>query len=49
MDFGAAQSDSVIIHAFPFNSEKKRGGVALKLVISDICSDAILSSFLSLP
>ncbi|KAK6131661.1 hypothetical protein DH2020_034675 [Rehmannia glutinosa] len=31
MDFGAIRSDSVIIHAFPFNSEKKRGGVALKL------------------
>ncbi|KAI3447345.1 hypothetical protein Pfo_004010 [Paulownia fortunei] len=33
MDFDAVRSDSVIIHAFPFNSEKKRGGVALKLVI----------------
>ncbi|KAG6391129.1 hypothetical protein SASPL_148880 [Salvia splendens] len=32
MDFGASRSDSAIIHAFPFNSEKKRGGVALKLV-----------------
>lgn len=37
MDFEAVRSDSVIIHAFPFNSEKKRGGVAVKLVISDIC------------
>ncbi|KAI3443397.1 hypothetical protein Pfo_000062 [Paulownia fortunei] len=36
MDFGAAQSDSVIIHAFPFNSEKKRGGVAVKLSNSEI-------------
>ncbi|KAL8479739.1 hypothetical protein ACS0TY_026611 [Phlomoides rotata] len=36
MDFGAARSDSVIIHAFPFNSEKKRGGVALKLSNSEI-------------
>lgn len=32
MDFVAARSNSAIIHAFPFNSEKKRGGVALKLV-----------------
>ncbi|PIN19114.1 Calcium transporting ATPase [Handroanthus impetiginosus] len=36
MDFGAARSDSVIIHAFPFNSEKKRGGVAVKLSNSEI-------------
>ncbi|KAK6139795.1 hypothetical protein DH2020_026471 [Rehmannia glutinosa] len=36
MDFGAIRSDSVIIHAFPFNSEKKRGGVALKLSNSEI-------------
>lgn len=36
MDFDAVRSDSVIIHAFPFNSEKKRGGVALKLVMSEI-------------
>ncbi|KAL3642811.1 Calcium-transporting ATPase 8, plasma membrane-type [Castilleja foliolosa] len=36
MDFSAAQSDSVIIHAFPFNSEKKRGGVAVKLSNSEI-------------
>ncbi|KAL7137111.1 hypothetical protein ABFS83_10G072000 [Erythranthe nasuta] len=36
MDFGAARSDSVIIHAFPFNSEKKRGGVALKLSNSEV-------------
>ncbi|XP_047968842.1 calcium-transporting ATPase 8, plasma membrane-type-like isoform X2 [Salvia hispanica] len=36
MDFGASRSDSAIIHAFPFNSEKKRGGVALKLSNSEI-------------
>ncbi|GER44799.1 calcium-transporting ATPase 8 family protein [Striga asiatica] len=36
MDFGAVQSDSVIIHALPFNSEKKRGGVALKLSDSKV-------------
>ncbi|KAL8039978.1 hypothetical protein ABFX02_10G070500 [Erythranthe guttata] len=36
MDFGAARSDSVIIHAFPFNSEKKRGGVAVKLSNSEV-------------
>ncbi|KAG6389373.1 hypothetical protein SASPL_150841 [Salvia splendens] len=36
MDFGASRSDSSIIHAFPFNSEKKRGGVALKLSNSEI-------------
>lgn len=31
MDFESIRSASSIIHAFPFNSEKKRGGVALKL------------------
>lgn len=32
MNFDLVRSNSSIIHAFPFNSEKKRGGVALKLV-----------------
>ncbi|KAH6837915.1 autoinhibited Ca2+ -ATPase [Perilla frutescens var. hirtella] len=36
MDFGAARLDSEIIHAFPFNSEKKRGGVAVKMSNSEI-------------
>ncbi|THF99873.1 hypothetical protein TEA_021103 [Camellia sinensis var. sinensis] len=31
MNFDAIRSNSSIIHVFPFNSEKKRGGVALKL------------------
>nr|GEV62285.1 hypothetical protein [Tanacetum cinerariifolium] len=40
MNFDAIKSESSIIHAFPFNSEKKRGGVAVKrlrrsLVIGD--------------
>ncbi|KAL9250498.1 Calcium-transporting ATPase 10, plasma membrane-type-like protein [Drosera capensis] len=30
MNFTAERSKSSIIHAFPFNSEKKRGGVAVK-------------------
>ncbi|KAI4377205.1 hypothetical protein MLD38_014873 [Melastoma candidum] len=30
MNFEVARSQSSTIHAFPFNSEKKRGGVALK-------------------
>ncbi|XP_074284817.1 calcium-transporting ATPase 8, plasma membrane-type-like isoform X3 [Silene latifolia] len=30
MNFDAIRSKSTIIHAFPFNSEKKRGGVAVK-------------------
>lgn len=33
MNFEAVRSESSIIHAFPFNSEKKRGGVAVKRVI----------------
>lgn len=33
MDFVSVRSESVVIHAFPFNSEKKRGGVAVKKVI----------------
>ncbi|XP_073289919.1 calcium-transporting ATPase 10, plasma membrane-type isoform X2 [Primulina huaijiensis] len=36
MDFSAARSDSVIIRTFPFNSEKKRGGLALKLSDSEV-------------
>ncbi|XP_050383372.1 calcium-transporting ATPase 9, plasma membrane-type [Argentina anserina] len=30
MKFNAIRSESTILHVFPFNSEKKRGGVALK-------------------
>ncbi|KAE9464235.1 hypothetical protein C3L33_03867, partial [Rhododendron williamsianum] len=33
MNFDAIRSSSSIIHVFPFNSEKKRGGVALKVMI----------------
>ncbi|XP_011094128.1 calcium-transporting ATPase 10, plasma membrane-type isoform X2 [Sesamum indicum] len=36
MDFSGARSESEIIHAFPFNSEKKRGGVAVKRSDSEI-------------
>ncbi|XP_022842824.1 calcium-transporting ATPase 8, plasma membrane-type-like isoform X2 [Olea europaea var. sylvestris] len=36
MDFDAVRSESLVIHAFPFNSEKKRGGVALKLLDSEV-------------
>lgn len=32
MNFETARSDSTILHVFPFNSEKKRGGVAVKRV-----------------
>ncbi|CAL5333405.1 unnamed protein product [Camellia sinensis] len=35
MDFDAIRSTCSIIHAFPFNSEKKRGGIALKLGVGD--------------
>ena len=34
MAFDTVRSGSSIIHAFPFNSEKKRGGVAVRLVRS---------------
>ncbi|KAF5804821.1 putative P-type Ca(2+) transporter [Helianthus annuus] len=30
MNFESVRSESSVIHAFPFNSEKKRGGVAVK-------------------
>lgn len=33
MDFEAVRSESSIIHVFPFNSEKKRGGVAVRKVM----------------
>ncbi|XP_004299792.1 PREDICTED: calcium-transporting ATPase 8, plasma membrane-type-like [Fragaria vesca subsp. vesca] len=36
MNFVAARSQSSILHVFPFNSEKKRGGVAVKLPNSEV-------------
>ncbi|KAJ1439835.1 P-type ATPase [Sesbania bispinosa] len=36
MNFAAARSESSIIHVFPFNSEKKRGGVAIQTADSDV-------------
>ncbi|KAG9134731.1 hypothetical protein Leryth_001040 [Lithospermum erythrorhizon] len=36
MNFDAVRKDASIIHAFPFNSEKKRGGVAVKSPDSDV-------------
>ncbi|KAH1232141.1 Calcium-transporting ATPase 8, plasma membrane-type [Glycine max] len=36
MNFTAARSESSIIHVFPFNSEKKRGGVAIQTADSNI-------------
>ncbi|XP_071700936.1 calcium-transporting ATPase 10, plasma membrane-type-like [Rutidosis leptorrhynchoides] len=36
MNFEAVRSESSIIHAFPFNSEKKRGGVAVKRTDSEV-------------
>ncbi|XP_061361513.1 calcium-transporting ATPase 8, plasma membrane-type-like [Gastrolobium bilobum] len=36
MNFEAARSESSIIHVFPFNSEKKRGGVAIQTANSEI-------------
>ncbi|KAJ1429225.1 P-type ATPase [Sesbania bispinosa] len=36
MNFGLIRSTSTVLHVFPFNSEKKRGGVALKLVDSGV-------------
>ncbi|XVE98924.1 hypothetical protein REPUB_Repub03eG0150700 [Reevesia pubescens] len=37
MNFDAVRSVSSIIHVFPFNSEKKRGGVAIHLPDSKVC------------
>ncbi|XP_061348918.1 calcium-transporting ATPase 8, plasma membrane-type-like [Gastrolobium bilobum] len=36
MNFAAARSESSIIHVFPFNSEKKRGGVAIQTADSEV-------------
>ncbi|KAG5000945.1 hypothetical protein JHK87_022017 [Glycine soja] len=36
MNFDVTRSNSTVLHVFPFNSEKKRGGVALKLGDSGI-------------
>lgn len=36
MNFDVIRSNSTVLHVFPFNSEKKRGGVALKLVDSGV-------------
>lgn len=34
MKFDVVRSESTILHVIPFNSEKKRGGVAVKQVIN---------------
>ncbi|XP_061950604.1 calcium-transporting ATPase 10, plasma membrane-type-like [Populus nigra] len=36
MNFDAVRSESNVIHVFPFNSEKKKGGVALQLPDSQV-------------
>ncbi|XP_021720329.1 calcium-transporting ATPase 9, plasma membrane-type-like isoform X2 [Chenopodium quinoa] len=36
MKFDAVRSEAIILHVCPFNSEKKRGGVALQLSNSDV-------------
>ncbi|KAK4754923.1 hypothetical protein SAY87_008680 [Trapa incisa] len=36
MNFDAVRSESSIVHVFPFNSEKKRGGVAVKLADAQV-------------
>lgn len=36
MKFDAVRSESSVIHVFPFNSEKKRGGVAVRLPDSTV-------------
>ncbi|GFY80515.1 autoinhibited Ca(2+)-ATPase 9 [Actinidia rufa] len=36
MNFDAIRSNCSIIHVFPFNSEKKRGGIALKLPDAEV-------------
>lgn len=45
MNFDIVRSESSIVHAFPFNSEKKRGGVAVKLVIIFGIFDGIYAVF----
>ncbi|KAM7469858.1 hypothetical protein LguiA_008041 [Lonicera macranthoides] len=36
MNFGAVRSDSSVVHAYVFSSEKKQGGVAVKLPNSEV-------------
>ncbi|KAK8664130.1 hypothetical protein V6N13_083930 [Hibiscus sabdariffa] len=36
MEFDAIRSESTILHVFPFNSEKKRGGVAVRRSDSEV-------------
>lgn len=36
MNFVTARSESSILHVFPFNSDKKRGGVAIQTADSDV-------------
>ncbi|XP_068332227.1 calcium-transporting ATPase 10, plasma membrane-type-like isoform X1 [Pyrus communis] len=36
MNFDAIRSESSLLHVFPFNSEKKRGGAAVKLPNSEV-------------
>lgn len=42
MKFEAVRSESTILHVFPFNSEKKRGGVALRRVVASV---SLLNAF----
>jgi len=39
MDFHDMRSKSAVIHVFPFNSEKKRGAVAVQVVCKLCISD----------
>ncbi|XP_074281131.1 calcium-transporting ATPase 10, plasma membrane-type-like isoform X2 [Silene latifolia] len=53
MNFNAKRSETVIIHAFPFNSQKKRGGVAVQSPGSEVRihwkggADIVLASCIS--
>lgn len=42
LNFDQVRSESAVLHVFPFNSEKKRGGVAVKVVF-DLCYHLVFS------
>jgi hypothetical protein len=50
MKFSETRSKSSILHVFPFNSEKKRGGIAVHLVIKTSNNyDAVWYIFVRVP
>jgi Ca2+-transporting ATPase len=48
MDFTDVRSKSSVLHVFPFNSEKKRGGVAVQVINTFVSKIIDISKSLNL-